>query len=193
MPIKHGGALIRRFRRGLFEITVTAFDDKDYDPYTTGLDDEIRDKIEDGTFTVFRVEATLWLLGRELATEHLGGCICESPCDFMDHIGLRQAERDHLAQTGHAVSIGSYFSDMVRAVIEEGRKEAIKLLPQLHGIRLRGAPQPAPLLPMLERLRKIGVDGVVERRRTGEPMWSALDEVKAVAEAAITTVKEGQL
>ena len=164
MPIKHGGALIRRFRRGLFEITVTAFDDKDYDPYTTGIDDEIRDKIEDGTFTVFRVEATLWLLGRELATEHLGGCIYESPRDFMDHIGLRQVERDHLAQTGHAVSIGSYFSDMVRAVIEEGRKEAIKLLPQLHGIRLRGAPQPAPLLPMLERLRKIGVDGVVFKK-----------------------------
>ena len=158
MPIKHGGALIRRFRRGLFEITVTAFDDKDYDPYTTGIDDEIRDKIEDGTFTVFRVEATLWLLGRELATEHLGGCIYESPRDFMDHIGLRQVERDHLAQTGHSVSIGSYFSDMVCAVIAEGRKEAIKLLPQLHGIRLRGAPQP-DLLKALENI--LGDDGPI--------------------------------
>lgn len=130
--------VIRRFVRGPFTITATAYDDEDYD--VSELDDDLQQKIEDGDLVVFRVEVVLWLFGTELATEHLGGCVYETPRQFMDHIGLRKAERDHLAQTGHAVRFGSYFHDMVRTVIAEGRKEAIKLMRQMESLRLRGMP-----------------------------------------------------
>ena len=41
------------------------------------------------------------------------------------------------------------------------------------------------LLAALEQLAKIGDDGVIERRETGKPTWSALDTVKAISRAAI--------
>lgn len=184
MPTKPGGALIRKFVRGLFTVTVTAFDE-DESISLSDYDDVTRQKIDDGDFVVFRVEATLWLLGHELATDHLGGCIYESPSQFMDHIGLRKTERELSAKVGRAIGIGSYFHDMVSTAIRDGRKEAIKLLPQLRRLQLRGAPKP-DAIDALERLLAIGKDGVIERRETGKPTWSALEEVARISETALT-------
>lgn len=189
MPTKNGGALIRKFVRGLFTVTVTAFDEDEQGISLSDYDDVTRQKIDDGDLVVFRVEATLWLLGHELATDHLGGCIYESPSQFMDHIGLRKIERELSAKAGHAIGIGSYFHDMVSNVIHDGREEAIKLLPQLRGPQLRGAPKP-DAVDALERLLAIGKDGVIERRETGKPTWSALDEVARISESALAKTKE---
>ena len=129
MPLKPGGALIRKFVRGLFTVTVTAFDESEEDVMLSDYDDVTKQKIDDGDLVVFRVEATLWLLDHELATDHLGGCIYESPSQFMDHIGLRKFERELSAKAGRAIGIGSYFHGMVSDAIRDGREEAIKLLP----------------------------------------------------------------
>ena len=188
MPIKPGGALIRKFVRGLFTVTVTAFDDDDIS--LSDYDDTTRQRIDDGDLIVFRVEATLWLLDHKLATDHLGGCIYESPSQFMDHIGLRKFERELSAKAGRAIGIGSYFHDMVSNAIRDGREEAIKLLPQLHGLQLRGAPKPA-CVTALERVMTIGKDGVIERRETGKPTWSALEEVRRIAETALAKTGKG--
>lgn len=182
MLLKPRGALIRKFVRGLFTVTVTAFDDDDIS--LSDYDDTTRQQIDDGDLVVFRVEATLWLLDHELATDHLGGCIYESPSQFMDHIGLRKFERELSAKAGRAIGIGSYFHDMVSNVIYDGRKEAIKLLPQLRGLQLRGAPK-SDAVAALERLLAIGKDGIVEHRETGKPTWSALEEVRRIAETAL--------
>jgi len=41
------------------------------------------------------------------------------------------------------------------------------------------------LLSALEAIAKIGEDGVIERRETGKPTWSALDAIKNIAREAI--------
>lgn len=47
----------------------------------------------------------------------------------------------------------------------------------------------ADLLAALEELRAIGEAGVIERRETGKPTWSALDAVKEIARAAIAKAR----
>ncbi len=41
------------------------------------------------------------------------------------------------------------------------------------------------LLEALESLAKIGADGVIERRETGKPMWSAMDEIRKLTSASL--------
>lgn len=128
--------VIRRFKRGPFVLSVTAYDDDDLDlPFDD--DGEVARKLDDGELVAFRVEAELSLLGRVLATEHLGGCVYESPRAFMDHVGLRRQEHEHWKQTGERVSFGSYFADMVRTVIKDGREEARKIVSELQSVKLR--------------------------------------------------------
>ena len=127
---------IRTFRRGPFAVTVTAREEDDLD-LSFDTDGTVAKQIDDGSLIAFRVEAKLVLLGRELATDHLGNCIYGNYREFMDHFGVRRKSREESAKTGRQVCYGSYFSDMVRTVIQEGRAEAAELLAKLQSVKLR--------------------------------------------------------
>lgn len=45
------------------------------------------------------------------------------------------------------------------------------------------------MLAALEHLAAVGEAGVIERRETGKPMWSVLDEIKTISRAAIAKAK----
>ena len=48
------------------------------------------------------------------------------------------------------------------------------------------------LVAVLQSLAAIGEGGVIERRETGKPTWHALDAVKNIARAAISTATSHQ-
>jgi len=49
------------------------------------------------------------------------------------------------------------------------------------------------LLEALRELAEIGEGGVIERRETGKPIWSALDAIKTIARAAIAKAQGGSI
>ena len=106
---------IRIFKRKNFTVLVRAVEDQDVD---LSFDDtgEVARKIDSGEFQCFGVITTLLFRGAEIAEDSLWGCIYEEPKAFMDHLGLSAKAR----KDGR--NYGSYFADMIRTVIKEGRK-----------------------------------------------------------------------
>ena len=47
------------------------------------------------------------------------------------------------------------------------------------------------MLAALRELLAIGEDGIIERRESGKPIWSVLDEVKKITRAAIAQAEGG--
>lgn len=80
---------------------------------------ETQEMIERGDWLCFAVKATLSFRGMEIAEDYLGQCIYENTQDFRDHLGIAKHK-----------GTGSYFSDMIRNVISEGRKTMANM-PQL--------------------------------------------------------------
>jgi hypothetical protein len=72
---------------------------------------ETREKLNSGEYECFTSKMAVYLDGREIAADYLGGSIYANPSEFRDHIGMKAR--------GH----GSYFSDMVREAITEARRE----------------------------------------------------------------------
>lgn len=71
---------------------------------------EVREGLESGLYVAFVAKLAVYLDGREVGADYLGGCIYESPEAFRDHVGSK------------AKGYGSYFSDMVREAIKEARQ-----------------------------------------------------------------------
>ena len=71
---------------------------------------EVREGLEDGRFVAFVAKVAVYLDGREVGADYLGGCIYENPEAFRDHIGSK------------AKGYGSYFADMVREAIRDARR-----------------------------------------------------------------------
>ena len=134
--MNHHIANIRKFKRGLFTISVDAYEEPDLD-LSFDTDGEIRTEIERGRLTPFRVKTSLSILGHELASDYLGNCIYKTPRDFMDHVGIRIVERAESAKRNRTIRYGSYFHDMVSNVIRDGRHEAATLLSKLQATKLR--------------------------------------------------------
>ena len=111
---------IRTIRAGRFRVEVTAEEEPDID-LSFDVNGEVAKRLDDGELMAFCVAARCYLDGHELAADYLGSCIYETPRAFMDHMGLRA----HNKATGH--NCGSYFSDMVRNVCQEARKEVAEL------------------------------------------------------------------
>ena len=129
-------ANIRKFKRGLFTISVDAYEEPNLD-LSFDTDGETRTEIEHGRLTPFCVKASLSMLGYELASDYLGNCIYKTPGDFMDHVGIRILERADSAKQNRTIRYGSYFHDMVSNVIRDGRNEAATLLTKLQATKLR--------------------------------------------------------
>ncbi|MDV2964543.1 hypothetical protein RZ532_01025 [Nitratireductor aquimarinus] len=105
---------IWEFSTKRFRIVMTAEEEYGLD---LSWDDsgEIREKIEDGLLDVFCAKCAVYLDGREISADYLGGCIYETADDFRDHMGLAAKRR------ADGRNYGSYFSDMVRTAIQEAR------------------------------------------------------------------------
>jgi hypothetical protein len=111
---------IYTFNTRNFEVRVDAmeenFPDLSFDE--TG---ETAEMIERGDWLCFAVRASVSCNGMEIAEDYLGNCIYENTRDFRDHFGMRRN------------SHGSYFSDMIRGVVSEARKQ-INSLPKIKHI-----------------------------------------------------------
>jgi len=72
---------------------------------------EVAEKLATGEWNAYTMRARLLTRhGDELACDYLGASIYANPTEFRDHIGSRG-------------QWGSYFTDMVRTVLAEGRAE----------------------------------------------------------------------
>jgi len=106
--------MIREWKLRNFTVRVRAEEDNDLD-LSWDEDGRVRASLESGKFMAFGVVVTVFCRGAEVGQDSLWNCIYESPRAFMDHLGIRE----HNRQTGH--NCGSYFSDMVRNAISEAR------------------------------------------------------------------------
>ena len=79
---------------------------------------ETAEMIERGDWLCFSVRASLSFRDSGIAEDYLGNCIYANFRDFRDNIGSKRG------------GYGSYFSDMVRQVIREGRGQ-MKDIPAL--------------------------------------------------------------
>jgi hypothetical protein len=79
---------------------------------------ETRQKVESGEWECFAVRCSLYFRGGLISRDYLAGCIYENPEEFRDNVGMNRK------------GYGSYFSDMARNVISEGR-EKFKSMPTL--------------------------------------------------------------
>lgn len=76
-----------RFETARFAVvwTIHGCYDLDLSWDTTG---EVAEKLESGEYQAFDSEIAVYLDGREIAADYLGGSIYADPADFRDHIGL---------------------------------------------------------------------------------------------------------
>ena len=69
-----------------------------------------------------------------------------------------------------------------------GQKEAYNNERNANAMLIASAPE---LLDALRELLAIGEGGVIQRNETGKPTWSAMDEIKRIAGAAIAKAEGG--
>ena len=102
---------IYTFKTRNFTIRVDAMEEinPDFSFDDTG---ETQEKIKSGEWLCFCVRASLSFRNSNISEDYLGNCIHANFRDFRDHLGIKK----------HA-NCGSYFSDMVRQVIKEGREQ----------------------------------------------------------------------
>jgi len=108
---------IYTFNTRNFEVRVDAMEE-DFPDLSFDETGETAEMIKRGDWLCFMVKATLSFRGMEIAEDYLGNCIYENTRDFRDNVGMNSR--------GH----GSYFSDMIRNVISEGR-DYLKSPPKL--------------------------------------------------------------
>ena len=107
----------------------------DYDQDGTDLSwdetGETQEKIESGEWAVytFHAEVIERATGNTIGEDYLGGSIYADPKDFRDHVGLAIKSREH------GCNYGSYFTDMIRAAIQEARKTYTEQRPRLKAPR----------------------------------------------------------
>jgi hypothetical protein len=105
---------IYKFNTRNFEVRVDALEEHSPD-FSFDETGETAHMVESGELQCFTVKATLFFRGMEIAQDYLGNCIYENTRDFRNHFGNRS---------------GSYFSDMVKHVVCEGRK-TINSIPKI--------------------------------------------------------------
>jgi hypothetical protein len=108
---------IYTFHTRNFTVTVDAMEEN-YHDFSFDDTGETQRMIENGYWLCFAVKATLSFRGMEIAEDYLGQCIHENTRDFRDHFGIKKHK-----------GVGSYFSGMIRNVIEEGRN-TLALIPK---------------------------------------------------------------
>ena len=100
--------IIHKFNTKSFSLTVETMEERFPD---LSFDDsgEISAQIESGDLEIFTVRARLRCNGMLVGEDYLSNCIYSNPRDFRDHFGIRRNCQ------------GSYFSDMIRECVAQGR------------------------------------------------------------------------
>ena len=110
--------LIWSFDTANYRVEYCAAPDDDLD-LSWDDDGSTAEGLESGKFCAF--VARVQVLHRDteavLGEDYLGGCIYESPGDFIDHRGCR---------ADPSKNYGSYFSDMVREAVRQSREHIAK-------------------------------------------------------------------
>ena len=107
---------IYEFETKNFRVEVNALPEYDcinFDDWDEGCKKETIKSLDSGDLVCFCVNARLIdkQTGAELASDYLGQCIHKDYDAFKDHLGIKKQP-----------NCGSYFSDMVKTVLSEGRK-----------------------------------------------------------------------
>jgi hypothetical protein len=115
---------IREFKTAQFTVKVEAYYDYDTDTSWDETGETLRN-LESGKWVSFYAKAIASHkeLG-EIATDYLGGCVYKDIADFQDHRQCGAATRELRAKGSDAVC-GSYFSDMIKTVCAQARKQLI--------------------------------------------------------------------
>ena len=98
---------------------------EDYPDLSWDETSEVAEKINAGEYMLFCARVTVYLDGREIASDYLGNCVYEPGSFETDHRGPDPMNRNCTfmrAARGRNVVICHYFPDMVRAAIAEARK-----------------------------------------------------------------------
>ena len=109
---------IYTFHTRNFTVTVDAMEEPFENDFSFDETGETQRMIERGDWLCFAVKAILSFRGIEIAEDYLGQCIHENTRDFRDHFGIRKHK-----------GVASYFSQMIRNVIQESRN-TLALIPK---------------------------------------------------------------
>jgi len=91
---------IREFKTKNFHVVVDAVEEIDLD-LSWDEDGSTREGLENGTLIAFCARARVFLRGKEIASDYLGGCIYKSLEDFADHKECGKQNRETLKREGH--------------------------------------------------------------------------------------------
>jgi len=90
---------IREFKTKNFHVVVDAVEECDLD-LSWDEDGQTREGLENGTLIAFCARARVFLRGKEIASDYLGGCIYKSLEDFADHKECGKQNRATLKREG---------------------------------------------------------------------------------------------
>jgi hypothetical protein len=90
---------IREFKTQNFHVVVDAVEEFDLD-LSWDEDGSTREGLENGTLIAFCARARVFLRGKEIASDFLGGCIYKSLEDFADHKECGKQNRATLKREG---------------------------------------------------------------------------------------------
>jgi len=98
MPTSKIGT-IREFKTKNFHVVVDAVEEFDLD-LSWDDDGSTREGLENGTLIAFCARARVFLRGKEIASDYLGGCIYKSLEDFADHKECGKQNRETIRREG---------------------------------------------------------------------------------------------
>ena len=98
MPTSKIGT-IREFKTKNFHVVIDAVEEIDLD-LSWDEDGRTREGLENGSLIAFCARARVFLRGKEIASDYLGGCIYKSLEDFADHKECGKQNRETLKREG---------------------------------------------------------------------------------------------
>jgi hypothetical protein len=90
---------IREFKTSNFHVVVDALEEWDTD-LSFDEDGSTRKGLENGNLIAFCARARVFLRGKEIASDYLGGCIYKSLEDFVDHKECGKQNRETIKREG---------------------------------------------------------------------------------------------
>ncbi len=90
---------IREFKTKNFHVVIDAVEEIDLD-LSWDEDGSAREGLENGTLVAFCARARVFLRGKEIASDYLGGCIYKSLEDFADHRECGKQNRETIKREG---------------------------------------------------------------------------------------------
>lgn len=90
---------IREFKTQNFHVVVDAVEEFDLD-LSWDEDGSTRRGLENGTLIAFCARARVFLRGKEIASDYLGGCIYKSLAEFEDHRECGKQNRETIRREG---------------------------------------------------------------------------------------------